>query len=671
MLYGPTNPNVNDPSSFVCGECGSAAPPPSPTMSMHDNNSNLKRLSLNIDRGAVPLIKLIPSVVNVTAEECQSNCIVTIEYNVTPNQREQQTDREMNPQEAKENSQDGMATEILNRLTEKGFSFTVVDNPESASNSQQQEPIDASTQHTVRTRLHITSGLCCPTETPIIKSLLKPLDGVVKIGVNVATKVAWIDHTDVISAKEMQEVLIRGKFGVDILKDGNAAANTAIGNNAFVKESRSNFVESTLLLNGDTGMLTVKSKDTIERIIRQQYDKNEIRALHLNIPSRTLKVEHDPELVDAETIGQMLTDELTNNSHDRQQLHKWTVKLLHDGAVEGLTLPVLAETAKDDTNSNLVDHMGICSGLRLNIIISGIFWIISLISAIDEELDYLKYAGIISVVSGMPPVLIKACHTVRRFQFDANCMMVIAAFGALALGEYDEAASVAFVFSISEWLESQATGKARKALGEIVSLRPEYAHVLDEKSGEITIIPAENVPLGSLCSVRTGDKVPADGIVIEGSSSLDESSITGEARPVDKVAGDEVCAGAINVGSTQLVIKTTSTVEDSTLSRLIALVEEAQTNRSETEKIVDSFAKKYTPFVLGTALLVCTVPWVFGAEIGRYWTLNGLIIIVIACPCALTISTPVTYSAGLAATAKRGIIIKGGSRLEVSKPYFS
>ena len=203
-----------------------------------------------------------------------------------------------------------------------------------------------------------------------------------------------------------------------------------------------------------------------------------------------------------------------------------------------------------------------------------------------------------------------------------------------------------------------------------MSLRPEYAHVMDEKSGQITIIPAENVPLGSLCSVRTGDKVPADGIVVEGTSSLDESSITGEARPVDKVAGDEVCAGAINVGSTQLVIKTTSTVEDSTLSRLIALVEEAQTNRSKTEKLVDSFAKKYTPFVLGTALLVCTVPWVFGAEIGRYWTLNGLIIIVIACPCALTISTPVTYSAGLAATAKRGIIIKGGSRLEVSKPYF-
>jgi Cd2+/Zn2+-exporting ATPase len=185
-------------------------------------------------------------------------------------------------------------------------------------------------------------------------------------------------------------------------------------------------------------------------------------------------------------------------------------------------------------------------------------------------------------------------------------MMVIAAFGALALGEYDEAASVSCLFSISERLETQATGKARRALEEIVSLRPDYAHVVDKESGRITIILASDVPLGSFCSVRTGDKVPADGIVVEGRSSVDESSITGEARPVDKVAGSDVSAGSINVGSTQLVIKTTSTVGDSTVSRLIALVEEAQTNRSETEKLVDSFAKKYTPFVLATAVLVST-----------------------------------------------------------------
>ncbi|KAL7451685.1 hypothetical protein ACHAWC_003502, partial [Mediolabrus comicus] len=291
-------------------------------------------------------------------------------------------------------------------------------------------------------------------------------------------------------------------------------------------------------------------------------------------------------------------------------------------------------------------------------------WILSLISHFVESLSYLKYFGIGSVIFGLPPVAMKAYLTVRRCQFDANCMMVTAALGALALGEYDEAASVSFLFAISEWLESRATKKARRALGEIVSLRPDYANVIDPNNGNIVIVPATNIPVGCSVSVRTGDKVPADGVVIEGTSSVDESSLTGEARPVEKHPGEEVSSGSINVGSTQLVIRTTSTVSDSTLSRLIQLVEEAQSNTSETEKLVDAFARKYTPFVLVIAFCLCTIPWFFGEEVGRYWALNGLIFIIIACPCALTISTPVTYSAGLAATAKRGIIIKGGSRLE-------
>jgi len=145
---------------------------------------------------------------------------------------------------------------------------------------------------------------------------------------------------------------------------------------------------------------------------------------------------------------------------------------------------------------------------------------------------------------------------------------------------------------------------------------------------------------------------------------VDESSLTGEARAVTKQAGDSVSGGTINVGSTPLVIQTTTSVEDSAVSKLIRLVEEAQANRSPTEQLVDSFAKAYTPFVISLAAVMCTIPWFWGHDVGRYWTLNGLIIVVIACPCALTISTPVTYAAGLAATARRGVIVKGGSRLE-------
>ena len=242
--------------------------------------------------------------------------------------------------------------------------------------------------------------------------------------------------------------------------------------------------------------------------------------------------------------------------------------------------------------------------------------------------------------------------------------MVTAALGALALGEYDEAASVSFLFAVSEFLESRASYKARKALSEICALRPDHANVIHPITNEIVVVPADRVPSGSLISVRTGDKIVADGIVTEGSTSIDESSLTGESIPVQKCIGDEVSGGTINIGQTQLVVRTTTTVEDSAVSRLIRLVEEAQSNRSPTEMMVDAFARSYTPSVILIATVMSTVPWYFGSDIGRQWTLKGLIIVVIACPCALTISTPVTYAAGLAATAKRGVIIKGGAKLE-------
>lgn len=278
--------------------------------------------------------------------------------------------------------------------------------------------------------------------------------------------------------------------------------------------------------------------------------------------------------------------------------------------------------------------------------------------------EWFKYFGLASVFFGLPPICLKAFRTIRRCQFDANCMMVTAALGALALGEYDEAASVSFLFAVSEFLETRATMKARKALGAIVNLRPDHANVLHPVTKEIIIVPADQVPLGALISVKTGDKIAADGVVVEGSTAVDESSLTGESRPAHKKVGDQVNGGTINIGASPLIIRTTTSVDDSAVSRLIRLVEEAQSNRSPTEKMIDTFARSYTPTVILMAALMCTIPWLWGPEVGRYWTLNGLIIIVIACPCALTISTPVTYAAGLAATAQRGIIIKGGAKLE-------
>jgi len=632
-----------------------------------------------------------------------------------------------NPQEPKEDGTDSIRQAILTRLTNAGFDYAVnsndaninspptpnyykPNNDDNAMSSSLLNPITTTSQNhqqtdtttilhepppSCRTRLRV-QGICCSSEVPAVRSILRPLPGVRKVGINIATKVVFIDHDpSIISADLMAGALNEEKFGADVLTDGglellvrkkdgegSVSVESGGGSSLSKKEDegkvssfrasgedildlpRSRFVESTFFVPGimthanDNHRRKSSSSCPIGKLLRQNFFKDHFRAFHLHAPSRTLKVEHDPELLSAEKI----MDVLTRGSKEED----WgSIELAHDGAVEGLQLPVLTNDNQVDGEDMLLDAEGKCfGGLKINVIVSGIFWILSLLSFVGGSWSHLRYAGIGSVLSGMPPVIAKAWMTIRRMQFDANCMMIIAAFGALALGEFDEAASVSFFFAVSEWLEARATVKARRALGEIISLRPEYANVVDPESGGIVIVPAANIPVGSVVSVRTGDKVPADGVVVEGTSSVDESSLTGEARPVEKRAGDDVSGGSINVGLCQLVVKTTATVGDSTLSRLIQLVEEAQANTSETEKLVDAFARKYTPVVLTMSLFICTVPWFFGAETGRYWMLNGLIIMVVACPCALTISTPVTYSAGLAAAAQRGIIIKGGSKLE-------
>jgi len=242
--------------------------------------------------------------------------------------------------------------------------------------------------------------------------------------------------------------------------------------------------------------------------------------------------------------------------------------------------------------------------------------------------------------------------------------MFFASLGAVGLQDYAEAAAVVFLFAVSEWMEVRATSRARDALSAIVQLRPDKANLIHPFTKELITVPAASLPVGALVAVRTGDKIPCDGIVVSGSSTVDESSLTGESRPISKRPNDTVSGGTVNSGLSQLMVRTTSTAENSAVARLIRLVEEAQANRSETEKLVDDFARWYTPIIVFGAILMCSIPWAFGKDAGTEWTANGLILIVIACPCSLIISTPVSYVAGLAATAQRGILIKGGATLE-------
>jgi Cd2+/Zn2+-exporting ATPase len=272
-------------------------------------------------------------------------------------------------------------------------------------------------------------------------------------------------------------------------------------------------------------------------------------------------------------------------------------------------------------------------------------------------------AYLIAITAGMLRVVPKAWQAARSLRPDMNLLMTIAVLGAIGIGEWFEAASVAFLFALALLLEGWSVGRARRAIESLLDLAPETARVRDLESGQVIEERIEDVPIGALVLVRPGDRVPLDGEVVAGSTSIDQSPITGESMPVLKAIGDEVFAGTVNVDGA-FEMTSTRAASQTTLARIVSLVEDAQANRAPSERWVERFARRYTPSVLVLALAVAILPpLIFGQEWSP-WFYNALVLLVIACPCALVISTPVSIVAGLAAAARAGVLIKGGAFLE-------
>ena len=486
--------------------------------------------------------------------------------------------------------------------------------------------------------------ICCASEANQIKSLLKK-HGISDVNISTTTKTVYVDHDfDLISANDVASILNAERFGAHIKKDAalQAASKNGIPTDAYVHSS----FGLSKVLNGLTVDEQQKTANFIKFCLEKKFINGEIKDIEADVSEQILSIEHRPYFLTAPGIV------------DALDKYVYEVNIIVDGGSDGLWALKLMDVGHEEA----IDvHK---TTVRPTVVLSGIFWIISMFSLIGGNWDYLKYVALLSVAFGLPPIAMKAYRTLRRCHFDVNCMMLLAVLGALPLQEYTESAAVCFLFSISEALESRATARARNALSAIVCLKPEHANVINPYTKAIVVLPASAVAVGSLVSVRPGDKVPCDGKVVEGESHVDKSTLTGESRPVSKAERMNVSGGTINVGNSQLVIKTTATSESSAVSRLIRLVEEAQSNRSETEKMVDTFAKIYTPFVVLAALCMCTIPWAISYDVGILWTKNALVTIVIACPCALIISTPVTYVAGLTAAAQKGVIVKGGQHLE-------
>ncbi|PAN10292.1 hypothetical protein PAHAL_2G084800 [Panicum hallii] len=346
-----------------------------------------------------------------------------------------------------------------------------------------------------------------------------------------------------------------------------------------------------------------------------------VRAVTVVVPSRTVIVEHDPAAVSQSRI----------------------VKALNKAGLEA--------SVRAYGSSGVVGRWP-----SPYILASGALLLASFLAPLLPPLRWLALAA---ACAGAPPMLLRAFAAATRLALDINVLMVVAVAGAAALGDYAEAGAIVFLFTTAEWLETLACAKAGAGMSSLMSTIP--PRVVLAGTGEV--VSLRDVKVGAVVAVRAGEVVPIDGVVVDGQSEVDESSLTGESFPVPKQPPSEVWAGTINLDG-YIAVRTTALAENSTVAKMERLVEAAQNSRSKTQRLIDSCSKYYTPAVVALAASVALVPLLLGAQDMKRWFQLALVLLVSACPCALVLSTPVATFCALLRAARMGVLIKGGDILE-------
>ena len=328
----------------------------------------------------------------------------------------------------------------------------------------------------------------------------------------------------------------------------------------------------------------------------------------------------------------------------------------------GYSASVLERNQKSDVQEEVPDKIPLFNVNMVLIVVSAVLIAAAIIVRISGLNNYLHTTLIfLAIALAGKPIAHKGIIAVRNLNLDMDFLMFIAVMGAILIGEWEEAGMIVVLIAIADWLEAASISRSRKAIESLIKLTPQTATLL--RNGEEVILPVEQINKSDVLLVRPGDMIPLDGSVRKGSSSVDQSSITGESIPIPKTIDDIVLAGSINFDGS-LEITVTKSPGDTTLDRIVKLVKLAQDQCAPVQSSIDRFAAVYTPIVVGVAVLVATIPPLI-TELGwSVWIYRSLVLLMIACPCAFVISTPVTFVSGLAAAARRGVLVKGGAILE-------
>lgn len=472
--------------------------------------------------------------------------------------------------------------------------------PADSTTDKSLNPVDASVIYRIE-------NMDCPTEEMLIRNKFKHQPGVITLEFNLIQRTLAVTH-NLTSTAPLEAAL--AEIGMQAVR--STAPET----------------QTTVLL------ITNMDCPTEESLIRKKLaGMAGIVGIEFNLVQRLLTVQHTPEILPS--------------------ILKTLKSLDLEAQVQGSKETETATTLTLPTQTNwwpmIVSGVSATAAEVVHWLNGGFHWTVPTLA-------------ILAILTGGLPTYKKGFIALRNLNLNMNALMAIAVTGAMLIGQWPEAAMVMFLFALAEIIEAKSLDRARNAIRGLMDLAPETA-TMRQSDGSWLDVPAKNVALDAVVRVKPGERIALDGEIISGSSTINQAPITGESLPVEKAESDPVFAGTIN-GSGSFEYRVTALANNTTLARIIHAVEAAQGSRAPTQRFVDRFARVYTPSVIAVALAVAVIPPLAFGAVWMDWIYKALVLLVVACPCALVISTPVTIVSGLAAAARKGILIKGGVYLE-------